>query len=104
MCTCSEKDLWRDVVGRPHQRVCQAALVLPSLPPLQGLEPVGAAAVGRVLPLLAEVHAVLPHVVAWAGQRENSGSGYYCTGISIQFPSASQKNLKTFFKTLVEEH
>lgn len=63
--TCSEEDLWCNVVGRPHQRVRQAALVLPRLSPLQGLEAVGAAAVGRVLPVLAEVHAVLPHVVAW---------------------------------------
>lgn len=63
--TCSEQHLGGDVVGRAHQRVGQAALVLPGLPALQGLEAVPAATVGRVLPVLAEVHAVLPYVVPW---------------------------------------
>lgn len=44
--------------------MCQTALVLPRLPSLQRLQAVGATTVGRVFPFLAEVHAVLPHVVA----------------------------------------
>lgn len=62
-CTRPEQHLWRYVVWRADQRVGQAALVLPGLPPLQRLQAVRAAAVGGVFPFLTEVHAVLPHVV-----------------------------------------
>ena len=69
--TYPEQHLGGDVVGRAHQRVGQAALVLPGLPALQWLQAVGAAAVGRVLPVLAEVHAVLSDVVPWRKEEES---------------------------------
>lgn len=64
-CTCPEQHFWCYIVGRPHQRVRQTALVLPGLSPLQRLQTVCTAAVGWIFPFLTEVHAVLPHMVTW---------------------------------------
>lgn len=64
-CTCSEQYFWCYIVGRPDQRMCQTALVLPRLSSLQRLQSVWAAAVGWVFPFLTEVHAVLSHMVTW---------------------------------------
>ena len=52
--------------------MCQTALVLPGLSPLQRFQAVWAAAVGWIFPFLTEVHAVLPHMVTWKETTQHS--------------------------------
>ncbi len=55
-----QQDLWRDVVGRAHQRVRHAALQLLPSSPLQWLHPVGHVG-ARAAPVLQVLHVDWVH-------------------------------------------
>jgi len=63
--TFAQQNLWRNVVGRAHQRVGEASLVLPRRPLLQGHQAVATGTVGHVIPEVTGLHAVLPHMASW---------------------------------------
>jgi len=93
--TFAQQHLRRDVVGRSHQRVSQAALVLPVGALLQRRQPVAAAAVGHVVPEVTGLHAVLSDVAPWRGV---GGGGRRRTTIPLKTWMGNGRNYRRHFQ------